>query len=427
MHILYIHQHFATRSSATGTRSYEMARRLIEAGHRVSMICGTTEANAATFPVGKGVHRFNIDSIDIHCIGERWSNSMGYYRRLATYGAFARIATRVARTIPTDLVFATSTPLSVGIPGMKAARTHKVPFVFEVRDLWPDLPIELGLLKNPLLRNYARRLERRIYSAADHIITLSPGMSEGVQRQGIPTSAISMIPNGCDLDLFRPTNSRLDDNRFGSPEDLRFVFAGAHGIANGLDAVLDAAKVLKRRGERGVRFVFIGNGALRERLIQRSRQDQTDSYMTWLPFTAKQELAYLLPKMDVGMMILKNIPGFYDGTSPNKFFDYLASGLPVLCNYPGWISDLVREYDCGVVAPPDDPESFAESMLQLRDQHRRFDMGLRARELAESTFARDQLAEKFTHILEATAGQTDRQLTKTIASKSTRNMRTAQP
>ena len=229
------------------------------------------------------------------------------------------------------------------------------------------------------------------------------------------------------MDLFRPTNSRLDDNRFGSPEDLRFVFAGAHGIANGLDAVLDAANVLKRRGERGVRFVFIGNGALRERLIQRSRHDQTDSYMTWLPFTAKQELADLLPQMDVGMMILKNVPGFYYGTSPNKFFDYLASGLPVLCNYPGWVSDLVREHDCGVVAAPDDPEAFADSMLQLRDQHRRFDMGLRARELAESTFARDQLADKFTRILEVAVGRTDCQSTKTTTSKSTRNMRTAQP
>lgn len=403
MHVAYIHQHFATKQGTTGTRSYEMGQRLLRAGHRVTIVCGAyayEPAYGGAEATG-GVSEYEVDGLRVIRVAEPYGNEMGFFRRLLAFGRFARAATRIVGRLDADLVFATSTPLTVGIPGMKGARRLGVPFVFEVRDLWPELPIALGVLRNPLLRWYARRLERRIYRAAVRVIALAPGIRDGVCRTGYPADRVAVIPNCSDIDLFRPDEASLDDPRFGPAGDFRLVFTGAHGLANGLDAVLDAAHELCRRGERGIRFVFIGEGGQKQRLIERSRRDGSDMMISWAPSIAKQELARILPRMDAGMMILRNLPAFYYGTSPNKFFDYIACGLPVLNNYPGWLADLIREHRCGVVVPPDDAKAFADAAVWMRDHRDELaDMGRRARQLAETQFSRDRLGEVFVRTLE---------------------------
>ncbi len=211
-----------------------------------------------------------------------------------------------------------------------------------------------------------------------------------------------MVPNGCDLDLFQPCDERTDDKRFGAQDEFKLVFTGAHGLANGLAAVLDAALEFKRRNVTGVRFVFIGQGRERARLIERSRREGTETIILWEPSVPKEELATVVPRMDAGMMILKNVPAFYHGTSPNKFFDYIASGLPVLNNYPGWLAGMIEEHRCGVVVRPDDPRAFADAVLWMRDHPDELkEMGHRGRKLAESEFSRDRLAGEFTRTLEA--------------------------
>ncbi|MBU0638633.1 MAG: glycosyltransferase family 4 protein [Planctomycetes bacterium] len=401
MHVAYIHQHFTTRRGATGTRSYEMSQRLIQAGHRVTMICGAHESSDLADGSSERVATSEIDGIRILRVAEPYANQMGFVRRLLAFGRFARTATRIVRSLDADLVFATSTPLTVGLPGMKGARHLRVPFVFEVRDLWPELVIAMDVVRNPLMIWYMRRLERRIYLAAQHIIALAPGIKDGICRTGYPVEKVSMIPNSADLDLFQPDDSPLTDERFGKPDEFRLVFTGAHGAANGLDAILDAAVELKRRQVRGVRFVFIGQGRLRNQLIERSRREGLDDFVAWVPSIPKKELARVLPRMDAGLMILKNVPAFYYGTSPNKFFDYIASGLPVLNNYPGWLAEMITEHRCGVVVPPDDQPAFAEAVLRLRDDPAEgAAMGLRGRQLAEARFSRDMLGAQFVETLE---------------------------
>lgn len=401
MHVAYIHQHFSTMHGASGTRSYEMSRCLLRAGHRVTMICGAYASGGVLTDQHQRVTEHDVDGIRVLCVAEPYGNEMGFVRRLLAFGRFARTATRVVSKLDADLVFATSTPLSVGIPGMKGAKRLGVPFVFEVRDLWPELVIAMGVLRNPLLVAYARRLERRIYHAAQRVIALAPGIKEGICKTGYPAERVPVIPNSSDLDLFRPSGEPLSDNRFGPPGDLKLVFTGAHGQANGLDAVLDAAAELKRRAEKGVRFVFIGEGGRKERLMKRSSREGLDFMISWICSTPKEELARLLPKFDVGMMILKNVPSFYYGTSPNKFFDYLASGLPVLNNYPGWLADIIKENRCGVVVEPDDPRAFADAVIQLRDRRSELPaMGQRARKLAETEFSRDVLGDRLVETLE---------------------------
>ena len=366
------------------------------------MICGVGDRTADDFG-GEftGIKQLNCDGIDVRCIAAKYSNSMGFYGRIRAFGEFARQATKVAKSIETDMVFATSTPLSVGIPGMKAAKYHKVPFVFEVRDLWPEIPIELGLLENPLLKAYTKYLEKKIYFSAKHIVGLSPGMKKGVCRTGYAESQVTMIPNGCDLDLFQPTHEPLLDDRFGEPSKIRFVFAGAHGRANGLDAVLNAAKVLKRREFSKAQFIFIGLGSERDRLIQRTKDEGTQTITKWVEAIPKQELAQVIPRMDVGIQILKNIPSFYYGTSPNKFFDYISCGLPVLNNYPGWVADMIGENECGIAVQPECPEAFADAVQQLcESESARREMGANARLLAESSFSREMLAEQFVQVLQ---------------------------
>ena len=401
MHVAYIHQHFSTTQGTTGTRSYEMSRRLIQNGHRVTMICGATDTSDMSEAGNEQVATLEIDGITVKRINTPYSNKMGFVQRLRAFGHFAREATKVVSRLDADLVFATSTPLSVGIPGMKGARKLDVPFVFEVRDLWPAVPIAIGVLKNPLLIWYARRLEKKIYKAAAHIIALSPGMKEGIVRCGYPPERVTMIPNGCDLELFKPCDEPLDDPRFGAPDDFRLIFTGAHGLANGLDAVLDAVNVLKRRGVKGIRFVFLGKGGQKERLMQRSHAEGLDQLTCWVDAIPKLELARVLSRMDVGLMVLKNLEDFYYGTSPNKFFDYIACGLPVLNNYPGWLAGMIQERDCGRVVPPDDAEAFADAVMwfyERREEARA--QGQRARILAEERFSRDDLADAFVRVLE---------------------------
>lgn len=401
MHVAYIHQHFSTTRGTTGTRSYEMSRCLLDAGHRVTMVCGATDVSDMSAGATERVSAIEIDGIAIRRVNAPYANRMGFVARLRAFGRFAREATGVVSQLDADLVFASSTPLTVGIPGMRGARKLRVPFVFEVRDLWPDIPIAIGALKNPLLIWYARRLERQIYRAAKRIIALAPGMKRGIAETGYPAERITMIPNGADLDLFQPSVKPPDDPRFGAPDDLRLVFTGAHGLANGLDAVLDAIAEIKRRNEHGLRFVFIGTGGQKPHLVERTHKEGLDSLVSWIDPMPKHELARILPQMNAGMMILKNLPAFYWGTSPNKFFDYIASGLPVLNNYPGWLADMIRDNDCGRVVPPDNPAAFADAVVWMRDHPDELrEMGRRSRILAERDFDRNILADRFTKVLE---------------------------
>jgi len=390
MHVAYIHQHFSTQQGTTGTRSYEMGLRLIGAGHRVTMICGAyasaDEHREAESGSHGAVEESHIDGIRVLRVCEPYADNMGFARRVQTFMRFARAAGRLASNIEADLVLASSTPLTVGLAGLRVKRNRNIPFVFEVRDLWPDVPIAMGALPNPLLCWYARRMEVRIYRGADRIIALSPGMRDGIGRRGYPRSHISLIPNACDLELFKPGDKVIVDRRFGSPDECRFLFAGAHGLVGGLDAILDAVAILRQRNETGIRVVFVGRGRERDRLMERSKAEGLDPWISWIGPLSKIDLALVMPAMDAGVMTVRNIPALF-AASPNKFFDYIASGLPVLMNYPGWLADLVVEQECGLIVPQENPDAFADAMVQLRDDtESRTRMGRHARELAEARF-----------------------------------------
>ena len=352
-------------------------------------------------PVRKGI----IDGIRIVQFSLEYNNYMSLPKRAWIFLRYALNSVILALRMDYDLLFATSTPLTAGIPGIFARWLRKKTFVFEVRDLWPELPRAMGVVRNPLVLAGMSFLEWLNYRAASACIALAPGIKEGIARRSPKDRRIAMIPNGCDLDLFRPGN-REDLNLPGiGPQDCVAVFTGAHGIANGLDAVLDAAHVLRKRGRKDIVLAFIGDGKLKPHLMRRARSEGLDNCRFIDPMP-KNRLNRVVSCCDIGMMILDDVPSFYYGTSPNKFFDYISSGLPVLNNYPGWLAGMIREYRCGEVVPTRNSEAFADALCKLADNpDLRREYGGNARRLAEKMFARGILAEAFVDWLESEGGK----------------------
>ncbi|MEA5005218.1 MAG: glycosyltransferase family 4 protein [Rikenellaceae bacterium] len=400
MKVIYFHQHFTLPTGAGGTRSYEMALRLVERGHSVTMVCGATYDLGLVDRYSKHVCKGNIHGINILQISLPYSNKDRIAKRFFTFVRFAMLGIKIALKEEYDLVFATSTPLTAGIPGLFAKWFRGKKFVFEIRDLWPELPRALGM-KNPILLWGMGFLEWISYHTADCCIGLSPGICEGIAKKSQKGKQIEMVPNGCDLDIFNPSLRKSLSLKGIEHDKTVAVFTGAHGIANGLDAVLDAASVLKSMGRDDIVLVFIGDGKVKENLVVRASKEGLYNCKFYNP-VAKVELNSIIASADIGLMILANVPAFYYGTSPNKFFDYISSGLPVLNNYPGWLSDMIKEHTCGLVVPPDDPQAFAKALIQLTDNTEDRDiMGYNARMLAESKFSRITLTNKFVDILES--------------------------
>lgn len=393
--------HFATREGAGGTRSYEFARALLARGHTVTMVVANRQAGG----IEPRRHQL-IDGIDVLSVGGWYSNHLSPRQRIGQYLRFTWKAATLRR-LPhrPDVVIATSTPLTIGIPGDMLARRFGVPFVFEVRDLWPQAPIELGALRNPVLRWAARRLERWCYRRADRLIALSPGMQRGVLEAGAEGGKVVIIPNASDIDLFDPARrDRSLLNRWNLAGKFVAVHGGSMGAANGLDYVVAAARELRDRGEHDIQLVLSGYGGTREQLEQQCAEWKLDN-VTFTGSIARRELGSIVSSCDVALVSFADFPVLATN-SPNKLFDGLAAGLPCIVNSPGWTRDMVREHDAGMYVDVRDPALLADALVLLRDDTAtRERMGRNARRLAETSYARPLLARQFCDVLEQAAAR----------------------
>jgi glycosyltransferase involved in cell wall biosynthesis len=404
MKFLYFHQHFSTPQGATGIRSYWMARRLIERGHQVTMVCGTYRGGRTGLdgPFNRGRRRGLVDGIDVIELELPYGNADGFARRTLTFLKFAWRSVGIALAEPYDLVFATTTPLTAGVPGIFARWLRRKPFVFEVRDLWPELPKAMGVIRNRFVLAAMSALEWVSYRSATRCIGLAPGIVNGIARRGVPRDRIAFISNGCDFEIFDGKASAWRPDRV-SDDSLLAVFTGTHGAANGLDRVLDAAAVLQKRGRTDIAIALVGDGRLKPALQERATRDGLANVRFTAP-VEKTKLAGLLASADVGLQILANVPAFYDGTSPNKFFDYIAAGLPVAINYPGWLAEQIVAEGCGFAIPPDNAEAFADALEAAADDRTRLAaMGQKGSALAHRSFDRAVLADQFVTFLEGAA------------------------
>lgn len=405
MHILYLHQYFVPPDGDGGTRSYEMGRRLVNAGHKVTLI-----TSYARFPESynftKPVTDLEIEGINLKVLKIPYSNNMSFTRRIWAFISFALSSIKeTMKTKEVDLIFATSTPLTIAVPGIWGKRFHKCPMVFEVRDLWPELPIAIGALKNPLMKWAARRLEKCAYHNSDAIVALSPGMKEGVVKTGYQEERVAVIPNSCDIDLFNVPPSRGIAFLNKHPElkgEALVTYAGTLGLINGVDYLVEIASEMEKINP-NIRFAIFGKGREKEKVMAKAKElGVLDKNLFIYPPLPKKEIPDLLSATTIATSLVIDMQELWHN-SANKFFDALAAGKPVLINHKGWQAKILQETGAGIVVPPRAPKTSALLVNTfLLNSQRIKEACVSAKHLALDTFNRDNLANKLRNVLETT-------------------------
>jgi glycosyltransferase involved in cell wall biosynthesis len=407
LRILYLHQHFSTPEGSTATRAYNHAAALAEAGHAVTLACGRYDgaSSGLSGAFRHGVRRgpvagFEVVEFDIAC-----GNAQRLPARSLAFLRFAAAASRLALRRRWDLLVASSTPPTVAIPALLARRLRGTPFIFEIRDPWPELPAALsrrGGVPAPLLAAIGRLSDAACRHAAA-VVALTEGMARIALARGADPDRLRVLPQGADLALFRPGAETWRPPGIAA-EEILAVYAGAHGKANGLDLLLDAAARLRGCG---IRLLLVGDGAEKPRLVARAAAEALPvSFLDPMP---KPRLAGLLAGAEIGLLCLAPVAEFAEWTAPNKLAEGLAAGLPMVANVPGRAARLLAEGGCGLAVPPDDPDTLAAALLALADDGpRRRIMARAARITAERHFDSRRIATRLVAMAEAVAGRAPR-------------------
>ncbi|NBC86963.1 MAG: glycosyltransferase [Bacteroidetes bacterium] len=381
MRILAFIHHYHTPDCATAARPYSLIRRLSER-HDVTLI--TTDAWRAR----RKSWRFEWVPPNVNLVEYQlpYRNEMGTARRLLAFAGFAgRSLFDALRADRPDVVFASSTPLSTGVAGALAARWHGVPWVFEVRDLWPDFPIQMGAVPSPTLQRMLYGLERWLYRDADHIIGLSPDMSDHI-REHAPDTPVSTVLYGSDFDLVDSLNrSDVQSLRAaaGDQNELIVLYAGSFGRANAIPTLIQTARHLEDRS--GIQFVFTGEGYHAPTVEKAAAEVPSITHLPPLPH--HQALA-LFSAADVSIVSFADRPVLATN-SPGKLFDSLAVGTPVVVTNPGWTARMVEEEGCGWAVPAEKPHALADMLFTLRDSPGiREDAARKAAAMARRSFRR---------------------------------------
>ncbi|MFW6046941.1 MAG: glycosyltransferase family 4 protein [Candidatus Woesearchaeota archaeon] len=396
MKILYLHQYFKTPSQPGGTRSYWIAQELISRGYDVTMIAGSENITQR-----KEVKL--IDGIRVIYLKVPYSNKMGILQRFWSFVRFMLSSTIVAlKQRDVDLVIGTSTPLTIGFPVLVLNYFKKIPYLFEVRDLWPEVPIQMGGLKNPLLKKLAIAFEKRIYKKAWHIVALSPGMKDGVVAAGTPSEKVSMIPNMAKIDKFyiRPLNTEIAKKYCINLDVFNVVYFGAFGVANGLDFIINTATKLKELKINDVNFVLIGKEGRAKKVLQESVVKFKLNNIQIIPAQPMDELSELINLCDCSIIPFKSLP-ILSTNSPNKLFDSLSAGKPIIVNSDGWTKDIAEKYNCGFYIDANQPEDLVSLLTSIKaDKSKLIEMGKNARKLAETKYDKTILCKEFADLIE---------------------------
>ncbi len=399
MKIAYLHQYFRTPSMSGGTRSFEMGRRLAANGHEVHIVTSTQDSTDQK----SGWSTTQEAGLTVHWLSVPYSNHMRHHQRLNAFLRFAVAAGLHTASLAPEIVFASSTPLTIAISGVYASKRHRIPMVFEVRDLWPEVPIAVGALRDPVSKWLARQLEQAAYRNAAHIVALSPGMRDGIVATGYPPKSVTIIPNSCDFDLFAvdPEVGRSFRREHAWLQDRPLVvYAGTLGPINGVEYLVRLAAAV-RAYQPEVRFLIVGMGKQYrevESLAARLGVLNTSLYM--IPGMSKAEIPAVLSAASIVTSVFVDLKEMWNN-SANKFFDALAAGRPIAINYDGWQADLIRETGAGVLLDVTDVESSAELLLsRLHDSAWLAKARKAAHDLGTQRFDRDALGAQLEHVLQ---------------------------
>ncbi|WP_154852317.1 glycosyltransferase family 4 protein [Cyclobacterium xiamenense] len=388
MKLCYIHQYYLKPEEGGAIRSYHLAQGMAAAGVEVTVVTAHNRPDYEVRWDGK---------VQVHLLPVPYDNNFSAFRRLWAFAAFVRAAKKLLGRMPLpDLLYITSTPLSTGLIGTWARRKWGIPFVFEVRDLWPKAPIAIKSIRNSLLKKVLYKMEETIYRKAWKIVALSPGMQQYIQQK-VSQQPVVLIPNFADLDFFQVRKDRYPNRQFDQ-QPLTFLYAGAIGEVNGLLQYLDLAEAAKRKGKNWL-FQLMGKGkwlpALKEEAAKRGL-----SRVEFIPFGNKVEVRERMQAADIAYISFLRLR-VLEVSSPNKFFDALAMGMPVLINFKGWINDLVSAHDLGWYQDEQPYEPLLEALEALEHCPEALARkGKNARSLAERSFAKDRAVASLLDVVE---------------------------
>ncbi len=398
--VLYLYQFFRHPGEPGGTRAYWIARKMVENGYDVTMVTQRNTFNEENKNT-KFVERITIDGIQVVYIKNGYFNGFSYPRRIYSFLRFMLLSSWFAlREKNVDIVVATSTPLTIAFPALLVKKIRNIPMIFEVRDLWPEVPIQMRAINNRLLIMFLKWFEKATYKNSDYINTLSPGMQEGVSKY-ISPEKISMIPNMAKIDKFWPRNKDIEmQKRLNlSDKSFKIIHFGAMGIANGLENYLDAASLALEQGISDIEFVLVGNGKMKPHFDKRKSNENLINLHIFdrMPM---ERISSLVNICDISYIGFLPKP-ILETNSANKFFDSLSAGKPILLNFGGWMQELVEKNKCGLRVHPTDGKDLLEKIIFLKANPEKCEqMGQAARKMAETEFDKSILTQQFLNIVD---------------------------
>ena len=398
MHVLLIHQAFVSPDDAGGTRHYELARRFVDGGHAFSIV-----ASDLSYLSGKKCSADEkVQDFDGVKVQRAWTYSAlhrSFMWRIVSFLSFMVSSVWAALKVKNvDLVIGTSPPIFQAVSAWVISVVKWRPFLLEIRDLWPEFAVDMGVLKNPVLIWLARRLERFLYARANHLLVNSPAYRDYLIGLGIPAAKISFIANGVDPDMFhvKPSAGGLRDE-FQLQNKYLVTYAGAMGMANNLEVVLEAATMLSDVPD--VHFLMVGDGKDRPKLEELA-QEMNVKNVTFTGSRPKSQMPEILAESDVCLAVLRDIPMFRT-TYPNKVFDYMAASRPVVLAIDGVIRQVIEAADGGIPVPPGNPQAMANAVRTLFSNRPRSEqMGRSARDYVIKFFDRNKQALQFGELVQ---------------------------
>lgn len=387
--IVILHQHFKVPARGGAIRSWYLASAAVEAGHTVTVLSGHN-----------GDYKIEIvDGIEVHWLPVAYDNRFDFKDRSKSFLRYVwQVIRRPALYRGAELCYAISVPLTTGLAAIWLRRWHRIPFIFEVGDLWPDAPIELGFIRNRRLRSLLYALEKMIYGKALAIVALSEPIRAAVEIK-TPNKFIEVIPNMADTDFYFPsTGDPAISKEPGLEGKFVVAYIGALGYANGLDYILQCAAFCKSQIPE-IAFVICGDGAESERLQASARKADLHN-LKFLPLQNREGVKKILAVTEAVFVSYRPVAILETG-SPNKYFDGLAAGKLIIVNFSGWIREEIEQCSCGIHVDPDHPGTFAQRISPyVNDKTLLRTYQNNARILAERKYSRSELSRRFVTLLE---------------------------
>lgn len=391
MRIIYIHQYFRTPQEGGAVRSYHLALGMIKAGFKVEMITSGNHSDSYD-------QRW-INGMKVHYLPVPYDQKFGFFKRIKAFWDFARQCKALLKKLKRpDLLYISSTPLTTGWIGLWAKKKMALPFVFEVRDLWPEAPIQVGAIRNPLSKQLLYRLEAKIYRESMKIIALSPGIASYI-RDKVPNTPISIIPNFADLEMFYPQEkSPALLKKYGLDYELTIAYTGAIGQVNAVGELIELAHLAQTHKKRW-QFLIMGRGSHEQKIKEQAEQYGLKN-VRFFPFGSREKVNEVLALADFSWISFAHLP-VLKTNSPNKFFDALGAGKAIIVNHEGWVYQLVEEFQLGISCLPGQMNAcFAKlEELELLPEHI-VEMQKNSRKLAERHFSKEQAQSRINRLLD---------------------------